>query len=1140
MGIIASSSSSSALPSKKYDLFISFRGDDTRTNFTSHLYSALCRTKIETYIDYRLHKGDEISPALTQAIKDSTISLVVFSQNYASSKWCLDELTHILQCKRDSGQIVIPVFYDVDPSHVRKQQGAYKKAFAKHEKAFRRNMEVVNNWRNALFQTSNLAGWDSQTCRDESELIQNIVSDILRKLNNSHPFELKDLFGIEENCHCIELLLQKAPIVGIWGMGGLGKTTMAKVVFTKLSSEFESSCFMENVREMTEKHGISYVRNQLVLKLLDDESSRDGPSIILGSTFAMRRLGRKKVLIVLDDVSHSKHLDGLAEECGSLGPGSRVIITTRDKHVLAGRVDEIHEAKALSDYKSLKLFCFKAFHKDGPEIGYEELSERAVAYAKGIPLALTVLGSFLCSKTTKEWESKLSQLKKIPQKSVQEVLKLSYDELNDEEREMFLDIACYLKGEYEPNVIRLFESYGLHASIGIRTLLDKALITISLFYRVEMHDLIQGMGNEIVRQQCSKEPEKRSHLWNHEEVYAVLKNKKGTDAIESITFDVSQMEEVHLSSDAFKNMPNLRSLKLYSTHPKSFASLPSGLESFCDKLRFFYWDYFPLESLPASTFCPQSLLEIHLQNSHVRKLWDGVQDFVNLKVVDLRGSRQLMELPDFSKALNLEHIDLSFCSSLCYVHPSILSLHKLITLKLSFCFELKSLCNSSLLESLSKFSVDYCSSLEEFSLLSEKIEELDLTRTGVEILHPSIGQLKKLRSLSLNCSKLKNLPIKELCCLTSLAKLILYECGNVIDKQKLQILFDALHSLQHLSLGGLTNLAELPDNISALTSLQYLSLSGSSVESLPASIKHLSKLEMMQLGGCSRLRSLPELPPYITYLDATDCTSLETAFRMPFNYRMESCFLVNCMKLDELSIYGLLINSYFAMMRCLYFEKSVGFCFSTVCYPGRSVPLWFGNNRTANASIAIQLAPHFHNSLGFVFSVIVSEFTSKNSFRSKFESRSLGLYYRLHLEEGEEIREPSDWQYCSPTNSEFSKSDHVLLWYQPFTMNLPDTSKNTKVSFEFKHKGNFLIKEYGVLPVYAYEYHKTKELTLYTRLDEFPDRNSDELGKEWVSETMAIIDQIIERLVVSTFGIPVEELKTMLMRSNTSQTPLSQ
>lgn len=139
---------------------------------------------------------------------------------------------------------------------------------------------------------------------------------------------------------------------------------------------------------------------------------------------------------------------------------------------------------------------------------------------------------------------------------------------------------------------------------------------------------------------------------------------------------------------------------------------------------------------------------------------------MNLKVVDLHGSSLLMELPDFSKAQNLEYIDLSFCSSLCYVHPSILSLRKLITLKLNCCYELKSLCSSSLSESLS--TLTYCSILEEFSLLSEKIMDLDLMTTGIEILHSSIGRLKKLKSLRIKGSKLKNLPINDLCCLSSL------------------------------------------------------------------------------------------------------------------------------------------------------------------------------------------------------------------------------------------------------------------------------------------------------------------------------------------------------------------------------------
>ncbi|XP_028807430.1 disease resistance protein RLM3-like [Neltuma alba] len=156
MFAIASPSSSSS--SKKYDVFLSFRGEDTRRSFTSHLHTALCLRDIETYIDYELPKGDDISQSLVQAIQDSSISVVVLSQNYASSRWCLNELVQILRCKEHQGQLVIPIFYQVDPSHVRKQGGAYKEAFVEH---LEKNSEKVKEWRQALFEIANLAGWDS-------------------------------------------------------------------------------------------------------------------------------------------------------------------------------------------------------------------------------------------------------------------------------------------------------------------------------------------------------------------------------------------------------------------------------------------------------------------------------------------------------------------------------------------------------------------------------------------------------------------------------------------------------------------------------------------------------------------------------------------------------------------------------------------------------------------------------------------------------------------------------------------------------------------------------------------------------------------------------------------------------------------
>ncbi|KAK4270810.1 hypothetical protein QN277_019579 [Acacia crassicarpa] len=160
----SSSSSSSSLPPKKHDVFLSFRGEDTRKTFISHLFTALCQRGIRTYIDNELRKGDDISDALTQAIKDSSIAVVIFSEKYASSKWCLNELIQILWCKEIQGQFVIPVFYQIDPSHVCNQRQTYKEAFSKHERDFRLNSDSVNKWKQALFITANLASWDSRTC----------------------------------------------------------------------------------------------------------------------------------------------------------------------------------------------------------------------------------------------------------------------------------------------------------------------------------------------------------------------------------------------------------------------------------------------------------------------------------------------------------------------------------------------------------------------------------------------------------------------------------------------------------------------------------------------------------------------------------------------------------------------------------------------------------------------------------------------------------------------------------------------------------------------------------------------------------------------------------------------------------------
>ena len=151
-------SSSSSTHQENYDVFLSFRGEDTRYNFTCHLYKALCDNGFNTFIDHNLPKGEEISMELLNAIELSKISIIVFSENFASSTWCLNELVKIFECRRN-GQFVLPIFYKVSPSEIRKQEGKFEIALAKHEEKFKDCIEKVQKWRKALTEAANLSGF---------------------------------------------------------------------------------------------------------------------------------------------------------------------------------------------------------------------------------------------------------------------------------------------------------------------------------------------------------------------------------------------------------------------------------------------------------------------------------------------------------------------------------------------------------------------------------------------------------------------------------------------------------------------------------------------------------------------------------------------------------------------------------------------------------------------------------------------------------------------------------------------------------------------------------------------------------------------------------------------------------------------
>ncbi|MCH92460.1 disease resistance protein, partial [Trifolium medium] len=142
-------------------------------------------------------------------------------------------------------------------------------------------------------------------------------------------------------------------------------------------------------------------------------------------------------------------------------------------------------------------------------------------------------------------------------------------------------------------------------------------------------------------------------------------------------------------------------------------------------------------------------------------------ELVNLETINLMENKQLMKLPDLSGATKLKWLHLSGCESLSEIQPSVFSKDTLVTLLVDRCKNLEILVSEKHLTSLKKIDVSGCSSLREFSLSSDLIGELDLSNTGVEILHSSVSRMRKLCRLNLQGLKLKNLP-KEMSCLRSL------------------------------------------------------------------------------------------------------------------------------------------------------------------------------------------------------------------------------------------------------------------------------------------------------------------------------------------------------------------------------------
>ncbi|XP_023751043.1 disease resistance protein RUN1 isoform X1 [Lactuca sativa] len=732
-------SCSSSIDRHRYDVFLSFRGADTRYGFTNHLYKALEYANITTFLDdTEIETGEYLKPDLESVIQASRASIIVLSRNYASSTWCLDELVLILDQRRASNQIVIPVLYHVEPTHVRNQQSTFGYAMNEHNRKMEAETDAnkrseiaqkIERWKKALTEVADLERKDVNG-RLETEFIEEIVKDIYSRLRISSRSHLPQLFGMYPSIKFITSWLKDASlhtrdILTILGISGIGKTSLAKYVYDLHSYEFDKSCFIEDIsRRCDEKlnrsngfNGLLYLQKQLYDDISEPSSGQvhDG---LISTPMIENAVARKKVFLVLDDIDHLNQLDALL---GSKGfhPGSKIIITTTNSclgescalfKMNVKRRHIKHLLRGLHETESRKLLCSHAFMSKDPKAGYEEVSKKLVKYCEGHPLALEVLGKSLHNRDLAYWEECLEGLKQGNDSPINNILRKSFNTLpSPNDKDLFKHIACFFVGMDRDVSETILKSCGIETISGIKILTDRCLLSIGRNNKLMMHGLLQEMGRFVVREESPDKPWKQSLLWCPEESFEVLKQKKGTTKILGLSLDMSMLESekshktFELNTDAFRKMDKLMLLQLINVQisGSSYENFPQGLRWLCIH-------GFCLKSIP-SDLPMANLVALDMSRSKIKSFdicyskkpkrqkqltgscSKNKRLLGSLKILNLSFCKKLGSLGGFDQIPALERLVVTNCSALCKVCESIEECVELVLINFSYCKKLEKL-----------------------------------------------------------------------------------------------------------------------------------------------------------------------------------------------------------------------------------------------------------------------------------------------------------------------------------------------------------------------------------------------------------------------------------------------------------------
>ncbi|CAN6840050.1 unnamed protein product [Brassica oleracea] len=1039
-------SSSSLACNSKYDVFLSFRGEDVRKGFLSHVRKELQRKGIIAFVDDKIERGESVGPVLVGAIRQSRVAVVLLSRNYASSSWCLDELVEIMKCRKEDQQKVMTIFYEVDPSHVRKQTGDFGKAF--EETCVGKTEEVKQEWRQALEDVAGIAGYHSSNrfvhfyfhlriIDNEAEMIDKVASDVTAVLGFTPSKDFDEFVGIGAQITAIKskliLQLEQVQMIVLVGPAGIGKTTTARVLYNQLSPNFQFSTFLENIRGSYEKPcGNDYNLKLSLQKNLLAEILNQKDIEVRHLGVAQQRLSDKKVLVVLDEVDSWWQLEATAYQRGWFGPGSIIIITTEDRKLLKTLrlgIDHIYKMKFPTRDESFQIFCQYAFDQKSPDYGFEELAQKITWLAGDLPLGLKVMGSYLRGMSRDEWIEALPRLRSSLDREIESTLRFSYDGLSDKDQALFLHIACFFVGFNVDSVKRCLANSGLDVNHGLQVLADKSLISIE-YGSIRMHRLLKKLGKKIVKKEFLEEPGKRQFLWNTKEISEVLEESTGTGKVLGIFLRWGK--NLQVSKSAFDGMNNLQFLKVQ--YSSNVVHIPEGLNCLPNKLRLIHWDYCPLRFWP-SKFSAKFLVELIMYDSNFEKLWEGIQPLPCLKLMDFSRSEYLKEIPDLSKATSLEKLNLRYCKSLLKLTSSIGSATELeLDLSNTAIEELPS--SISTWSCLYKLDMEYCENLKEFPNVPESIVELRLDWTRIEEIPPWIEKLFRLRTLSVsycglkkispNISKLENLEWLFLCtdygvenCFHVVSDQAIIEWGPELKRRwRLVTDFDFDYILPIC----------LPEK--ALTSPISLSFGNERSRTiLPDCIRRLSQLTELDITECGELVALPPLPGSLLSINAHGCGSLESIDSSSFQNPNICLDFARCFNLNQEA------RRLIQTSACKY-----------ALLPGEEVPANFTHQATSGC-LTINMAPTpLPSSFRFKACILLTnDEEGENSLKGGISCRVSGK------QNGHTVQYGSNQVHHMPVLN--GQAEHLYIFEDSFSLNqdCPEAEEATfsELFFEF-------------------------------------------------------------------------------------------